>query len=77
MLAAKFVAKLTAIASNNLVKFASKQKANICEVYVKNNSKKASKIDNSNNLNNKQFLKVKLKKSKTKSIKKCENRQTI
>ncbi len=53
MLAAKFVAKLTAIASNNLVKFASKQKANICEVYVKNNSKKASKIDNSNNLNNK------------------------
>ncbi len=53
MLATKSIVKLIATTNSNLVEFASKQKTNACEVYVKNNSKKISKIDNNNNLNNK------------------------
>ncbi len=52
-LAIEFVAKSTIATSSNLVEFASKWKANACEVYARNNSKRASKIDNSNDLGDK------------------------
>ncbi len=47
------IAKSTAAASSNLVEFASKRKADACEVYARNNPKRASKIDNSNDLGDK------------------------
>ncbi len=51
--AAESVAELTAAANSNSVEFASKRKADIYNIYVRDNSKRASKIDNNNNLSNK------------------------
>ena len=51
--AAESVAELTVAANSNSVESASKRKADVCKIYIRNNSKRANKIDNNNNLNNK------------------------